>query len=256
MNSEVAAAPVVRKAVILAAGRGTRLAPMTDDLPKALIPVGGKPLIVHALDGLMEAGFADFMVVTGYRGDQVEFELGNGGGAGVDIRYVRQARLEGTAKAVALAREWIGSERFFVTWTDILVQRSNYLRVVRASRTAEAAIAVNFTDDPATGAAVYLDSPDGDGLVTRIVEKPARGTSTTNWNNAGLAVLGSSAWEHIERLAPSARGEYELPTALGTMAAAGLHIRAVPIQGPWFDVGTPEDLERAQASFASHRKGA
>lgn len=248
--------PAVLKAVILAAGRGTRLGRLTDDIPKALVDVGGKPLIVHALDGLMEAGLAEFMVVTGYRGDQVEYELGNGGGAGVEIRYARQRQLEGTARALALARDWLGRERFFVTWADILVPRPNYWRVIRASRTADAAIAVNFTDEPSSGAAVYVDSPDGDGLVTRIVEKPARGSSTTNWNNAGLAVLGASAWDYIDRLTPSPRGEYELPQAVASMVEAGMRVRAVPVEGQWFDVGTPKDLERARASLSRQPKEA
>ena len=248
--------PAIRKAVVLAAGRGTRLGALTDDIPKALVDVGGKPLIVHALDGLMEAGLAEFMVVTGYRGDQIEYELGNGGGAGVEIRYAQQHHLEGTARALALAREWLGSERFFVTWADVLVPRPNYWRVIRASRTADAAIAVNYTDDPYAGAAVYIDSADGDGLVTRIVEKPQRGSSTTNWNNAGLAVLGASAWDFIDRLTPSPRGEYELPQAVASMVEAGMRVRAVPVEGQWFDVGTPEDLERARASLLAEPKEA
>ena len=103
---------------------------------------------------------------------------------------------------------------------------------------------------------MYVDSDDGDGLVTRIVEKPPPGSSTTNWNNAGLAVLGASAWDYIDRLAPSPRGEYELPQAIAAMAADRLRVRAVPIVGEWFDIGTPADLERARSSFAAQPKEA
>jgi dTDP-glucose pyrophosphorylase len=85
--------------------------------------------------------------------------------------------------------------------------------------------------------------------VERLVEKPPRGTSTTRWNNAGLGVLGPSIWSYINALTPSARGEYELPQAIAALVATGGAIRAVPVKGIWFDIGTPDDLALARAQF-------
>ena len=237
---------MITKAVLLAAGRGSRLGALTEELPKPLLTVAGRPIIVHILDGLRRAGIEEITVVTGYLGEVLERELGNGEASGLLLRYVRQTELDGTARALALARDWLGDESFFAGWGDILVRPENYRRVVRAARLADAAIAVNEVDDPWAGAAVYADESN---VVQRIVEKPAQGTSTTHWNNAGLSVLGPSVWAEIDRLEPSARGEYELPQAVAALVASGARVVAVPVEGEWFDVGTAEDLERARAEF-------
>lgn len=237
---------MITKAVLLAAGRGSRLGALTADIPKPLLNVAGRPIIVHILDGLRRAGIEEITVVTGYLGDVLERELGNGEASGLRLRYARQERLEGTARAVELARDWVGGDQFFVGWGDILVRTENYRRVVRAARLADAAIAVNEVEDPWAGAAVYVDAAN---VVQRIVEKPAKGMSTTHWNNAGLSVLGPSIWQEIDRLEPSARGEYELPQAVAALVASGARVVAVPVEGEWFDVGTAEDLERARERF-------
>jgi UDP-N-acetylglucosamine diphosphorylase / glucose-1-phosphate thymidylyltransferase / UDP-N-acetylgalactosamine diphosphorylase / glucosamine-1-phosphate N-acetyltransferase / galactosamine-1-phosphate N-acetyltransferase len=236
----------IETAVLLAAGRGTRLGTLTDAIPKPLLEVGGRPIIVRIVEGLIRAGIRRFAVVTGYRAEQIEYELGNGAQAGVSMTYFRQAEPDGTARALALARPLLGEQQFFFGWGDILVRPENYRAVIKAGRLADAAIAVNEMDDLSAGGAVYLD---GAGLVTRLVEKPAPGTSATRWNNAGFGVLGPEAWPFIDALQPSPRGEYELPAAIDAMAEAGLRIRAVPIEGPWFDIGTPESLAAARAEF-------
>ena len=237
---------MITKAVLLAAGRGSRLGALTESQPKPLLSVAGRPIIVHILDGLRRAGIEEITVITGYLGDVLERELGNGEASGLSLRYLRQESLDGTARAVALARDWLGDEQFFAGWGDILVRPENYRRVIRAAGLADAAIAVNDVDDPWAGAAVYVDESN---MVQRIVEKPARGTSTTRWNNAGLSVLGPSIWAEIDRLQPSQRGEYELPQAVAALVAGGARVVAVPLEGEWFDVGTVEDLERARTEF-------
>lgn len=237
---------MITKAVLLAAGRGSRLGALTADTPKPLLAAAGRPIIVHILEGLRRAGIEEITVVTGYLGDVLERELGNGEASGLHLRYVRQTELDGTARALALARDWLGDERFFAGWGDILVRPENYRRVVRAAHLADAAIAVNEVDDPWAGAAVYLDDSN---VVQRIVEKPPKGTSTTRWNNAGLSVLGPAIWPEIDRLEVSERGEYELPRAVAALVVSGARVVAVPVEGEWFDIGTAEDLERARVGY-------
>jgi len=244
---------VIEKAVLLAAGRGTRLGALTANYPKPLLEVGGRPIIVHILDGLAQAGITDVTIVTGHFAQLLESEVGNGDQSGLRIRYVRQEKPEGTARALALARERMGDDQFFAGWGDILVRPKNYVRMVKAARFADIVIAVNEVDDPWAGAAVYVDEKM---RVVRIVEKPEPGSSTTRWNNAGFFILGPAIWPVIDRLGPSERGEYELPEAVASLVEARAEVRAAPVEGPWFDIGTPEDMERAREVFGSRRGGA
>ncbi len=239
---------MITRAVILAAGRGTRLGALTANYPKALLDVAGRPVIVRILDGLAAAGITDVCVITGHFASLVESELGNGGESGLRLAYVRQAHLEGTARALVLARDFTDGEKFVFALGDILVRPVNYRRVVKAAALATAVVGVNEVDDPFAGAAVYLD-PGDPSRVVRIVEKPPPGTSATRWNNAGFGVLGPEIWPAIEALRPSGRGEYEFTDAIAALVEAGERVVAVPVEGPWFDVGTSSDLERARAEF-------
>src|SRR3990172_4041884 len=238
----------VEQAVLLAAGRGTRLGDLTRDTPKPLLQVGGRPIIFRVIEGLAEAGVRDIIVVTGHLAEVLEPALGDGSRWGVALRCVRQERLHGGARATALAGPFLRDRPFFVGWGDVVVEGANYARVIGASRGTGAVIAVNEVDDPWAGAAVYVDEAM---RVLRMVEKPPKGTSKTHWNNAGLAVLPPAIWDEVDRLEPSARGEYELPQAVAAFVAAGHPVVAVPIEGPWFDIGTPENLAEARRYFGS-----
>ncbi|MGE3073619.1 MAG: nucleotidyltransferase family protein [Dehalococcoidia bacterium] len=237
----------VTQAVLLAAGRGTRLGALTDAFPKAMLEVGDQPIIHRIIGGLAEAGVTDLAIVTGHCAEVLEAGTGHGDRWGVRIRYVRQSTPEGTARALSLARPTLGSGPFFVGWGDILVEPANYAKVLDAAKDAAAVLAVNEVDDPYAGGAVYADA---NWRVSRIIEKPPRGTSTTHLNNAGLFVLPDSIWPFVEGLQPSTRGEFELPQAIAVFVAAGNLMTAVPITGPWFDVGTRENLAAARHYFA------
>lgn len=236
----------VTKAVLLAAGRGSRLGPLTDTFPKALLQVGGEPILHRIIDALAAAGVTDVAVVTGHAAAALERETGNGERWGVRLRYFRQEALDGTAAATSLAREDVGDAPFFVGWGDIVVAAGNYARVLDAGRETGSALAVNQVDDPFAGAAVYVNDR---GFVTRLVEKPPKGTAQTRWNNAGLAVLSPAIWPFIDGLQPSERGEFELPQAIASFVAASHRLKAVPIEGPWFDIGTLESLAAARGEF-------
>jgi dTDP-glucose pyrophosphorylase len=241
----------VIRAVLLAAGRGTRLGALTANTAKPMLEVGGKPILHRIVAGLAAGGIQEVMVVTGHSAESLEAATGDGSRWGVVIRYVRQHVPDGTARAVALARDFVGDEPFFAGWGDVVVEPGNYGPIINATAGADGAIAVNEVDDPATGAAVYVDSAM---RVTRIIEKPEPGTSTTRWNNAGMMVLPAAIWPHIESLPLSPRSEYELPQAVAALVAAGCELRAVPVLGPWFDIGTAENLAAARAHFGSSNR--
>jgi NDP-sugar pyrophosphorylase family protein len=245
------------QAVLLAAGRGTRMGSLTARCPKPLLTVAGRPLIEHIVSGFAAAGIRELVIVTGYLGEQIEDALADGSRLEVRITFRRQARAEGTAQALLLARDCLHGEPFAVSWGDILVQPEFYVTLCRRfrERPCDALLALNEVDDPWQGAAVYID---GDkqcgGRVTRIVEKPPRGSSTTPWNNAGIFVFDPILLDYAERLAPSLRGEYELPQAIAAMVDDGRAVFGVAIDGYWSDVGTPQDLTRAEVEFAKARR--
>ncbi|KAA0240882.1 nucleotidyltransferase family protein [bacterium] len=243
------------KALILAAGRGTRLGALTQSCPKPMLDLGGRPILEHIVSGIRDhAGIREFAVVTGYLAERITAHFGDGARLGVRIHFRHQPRQDGTGSAVHLARDLLGDAPFLLTWGDIVVSTPNYGGIVAAFQRAkcDAMLGLNWVEDPAAGAAVYLGNAS---RVTRIVEKPPPGTSSTRWNNAGFGVLGPAIWAEIERLAPSPRGEYELPRAIAALVASGANVRAVPVEGPWFDVGTPDDLAAARTAFANNPRG-
>lgn len=242
-------------AVLLAAGRGTRMGDATLRTPKPLLAVAGRPILEHILSGLRAAGIERAIVVTGYLGEQIEAAFGDGARLGMRIDYLRQERPEGTARAFVLAAPLLGADPFVLGWGDVLVYPEFYAEFLRAyrQRPCELQVAVNEVDDPWRGAAVHFRE---DGRVTAIEEKPPPGTAGTRWNNAGLFVGDRTLFDYARRLAPTHGGEYVLPVAMARMVCDGRFVRAVPIRGFWSDVGTPEDLLRAQGEFPAARGGA
>jgi len=245
----VTAVASMTTAVVLAAGRGTRMGALTAATPKPLLPVAGRPIIEHILGGFAAAGVRRAVVVTGHLGNAIERALGGGEHLGLQIVYCRQEHANGTARALLLAEPLIGVVPFALSWGDILVPRRFYGEFLRAfaQQPCDAQLAVNEVEDPWRGAAVYVDEA---WRVRRLEEKPRRGASTTRWNNAGILVLTPLAFDYARRVAPSARGEYELPQAIAQMVEDGRTVRAVAVRGPWSDVGTPEDLAAAHDLFA------
>jgi UDP-N-acetylglucosamine diphosphorylase / glucose-1-phosphate thymidylyltransferase / UDP-N-acetylgalactosamine diphosphorylase / glucosamine-1-phosphate N-acetyltransferase / galactosamine-1-phosphate N-acetyltransferase len=229
----------MRKAVILAAGRGTRLGSLTDDLPKPMLPLKGKPMLEHLLDRLRAAGFSEAFLVTGYRAEVIEEHFA---AYPMRIETARQTEINGTARAALLARDFVQGEDFFLTYGDILCEPADYAGMV-ARHTADGVIGCKWVDDPYQGAAVYAGD---DGRVTRMIEKPPIGTSTTHWNSAGLYCFNAAIFEEFARAPLSPRGEYEITTGIVQQLEQGQRLMLYGIAGAWRDVGRPEDYAAAQ----------
>jgi len=184
--------------------------------------------------------------VKEYLAAGVKVGLGVDGSASNDgsnlLAEVRQALL--------LARDAIRDEPFLLSWGDIVIEPGQYAALLDDYRRvpSDALLAVNATEDPWQGAAVYVDEH---WRVTSLVEKPPRGSSRTPWNNAGIFVFAPLVLDYAERLSPSARGEYELPQAIAAMIADGHDVRAYPVRGFWSDLGRPEDLAAAETALGN-----
>ena len=232
----------VAKAIVLAAGRGTRMGDLTEHLPKPMLPLAGKPMIEHILDRLRGAGIAQVLIVTGYRAETIEEHLRE---YPLAVTFMRQEKINGTATAALLGRDFAGSDSVLLTFGDILCEPGDYRGIsarLYETKAVAAAIGVKQVDDPWQGAAVY----ERDGVVSGIIEKPAPGTSTTHWNSAGLYAFRPSIFKHLADLKPSPRGEYELTSAVEALIAAGEIVLVYAMEGQWRDVGRPEDLAAAE----------
>src|SRR3954452_24860854 len=110
---------LVKKAVLLAAGKGTRMRELTNDLPKPMIPVRGQPILRHILDGLRAAGGTHFLIIVGYRADVVRDYFKDGSELGISVEYTTQVVQDGTGRVVELARDFAGAEPFILSYGDI-----------------------------------------------------------------------------------------------------------------------------------------
>ena len=234
---------VIERAVILAAGRGTRLGTLTQARPKPLLTVGGRPLIGHIADAIAATGIRSLVVITGYLAETVEEYLA--AHSPLPVSFIRQERRDGTAGAVRLARRALGDDPFLLSWGDIATDPDHYIQVMAAWRPGlAAAVGVNLVPDVSHLSAYVFDD---DLAITRIAEKPAT-PPPSFWNGTGILCMGPHLWDYID-VEPSVRNEFEMPAVLAALLESGHRVEAVPLGGPWFDIGTPESLASARAAF-------
>ena len=242
---------IVTKAVVLAAGRGTRMRDLTRTMPKPMVEVCGKPILAYILEGLRDAGVRKILIVIGYRKEVVVNHFGDGSAVGVDIVYKEQITQDGTGKVVELAKEFCGTDPFILSYGDILVDPSSYIPLTQPGE-ADLMLTVRRTDDTSKGGAVYLNERFE---VVDLREKQLPGATSTDWYNAGVYTFKSDIFSYVASLEKSPRGEYELTDAIRAMARDGKKVKAVEIKGYWVDVRDPEtlsELNRNPPSGPSH----
>ena len=224
------------KAVILAAGKGTRMGELTAHVPKPMKEVDGKPILQHIVEGLRDvAGVRDFFIVIGWCGHVITNHFGDGSAFGVRVSYGEQVVQDGTGKAPELAREWVGADRFLFTYGDILITPpTDYARLADAFR-EDGVIAVKDGEDLTKGGAVVLND---EGFMIDLVEKAAIAPKNAFYN-AGIYLLKPRIFEFTSRLQKSPRGEYEFTDALRACVAAGDKLRGVTLTSAWADVRDP-----------------
>ncbi|ELZ47208.1 nucleotidyl transferase [Halorubrum coriense DSM 10284] len=217
--------------VVLAAGRGTRMRPLTDRRPKPLLPVGDRSLLERVFETARDV-VDEFVVVTGYRGEAIREAIGESY-RDRPVHYVEQAEALGTAHAVAQA-EPVVDDDFLVLNGDVLADASLPRALAEAGAPAVAATEV---EDPR---AYGVFSVDGDGSLAGIVEKPA--DPPTNLANVGCYAFEPEVFEYIEDTPESERGEYEITTTIDRLLGDGRRIAVANYDGTWLDVGRPWEL--------------
>jgi len=240
----------IEKAVILAAGRGTRMRELTAELPKPMIDVRGKPVLQHIVEGLREAGIRDCLIVVGYRADAVQDFFGDGSRYNVAIQYKTQTVQDGTGRVVELAHDFVTGRPFILAYGDILVDPANYKRLVDLSNDVDAMLTVTRGEDVSKGGAVFVN--DRMELVD-LREKSDRWSGLSQdavpFYNAGLYAFRPSIFEFTAKLQRSPRGEYELTDAIRDLAQSGKKVKALELTGEWADVRDPEVLARLNSNM-------
>ena len=241
------------KAVILAAGKGTRMRELTNELPKPMLRVHGKPILEHIVAGLVGVGIRQFCIVTGWKAEVIEGHFGDGARLGVEIRYARQVVQDGTGKAPELAKEFVGTDTFLLTYGDILVKPETYRQMIDRFGTSSFSglLTVTQGEDVTQGGLNFFDEQF---CLQRLIEKPSAAqieqlraegwlkAGRPIWYNAGIYIFEPVLFDFTARLQKSPRGEYELTDAIIALVSAGHRIAGCEIVGRWVDVRDPEVL--------------
>ena len=240
----------ILKAVVLAAGEGRRLRPLTQTRPKHMIQVGGRPLLEHHLSSLRNAGIREVLLVVNYRADQIKRHFGDGSELGIKIEYAYQKEIRGTADAFALAENYVDGD-FLATYGDLLIT-PEVVKSALNQHSKDAAAATLTT--------VEVEHPERYAIVkviqnrvVEIIEKPPLESIESKQINAGIYIFSPEIFKAIKRTGKSPRGEQEITDSIRLLIKNGEKVIAtrVPREG-WLDVGRPWDLLDANMRVLKH----
>ncbi len=246
------------KAVVLAAGKGTRLRPLTEDKPKGMVKISGKPILTHCFDHLVSLGAEEFVVVVGYRKEDIISHFGDSYN-GVPITYSHQREQNGLAHALLTVEEHIHDD-FMLMLGDNIFQ-ANLGDVVKRQQEDRADAAFLVEEVPYDEASRYGVCDTNDyGEITEVIEKPD--SPPTNLVMTGFYTFSPAIFHACHLVQPSNRNEYEISEAIDLLIHSGRTIDAIRIDGWRMDIGYPEDqelaeqrLEKAQTETSQSQSG-
>ena len=227
------------RAVVMAGGQGSRLRPLTEELPKPMLPVGNKPLLQLIVEQLKQAGIRQVNVATHYKGDVIADHFKNGEAFGVDIRYVKEDQPLGTAGALSLLEEV--DEPLLVMNGDILT-RVDFRALLHFHREHKADLTVCVRQYELS---VPYGVIDTDGVnVKGISEKPV----VRQFINAGIYLLNPQ----VRKLIPNGQ-PYDIPELIEHLIKEQRTVVCFPIREYWLDIGKVDQYDQAKADIAAGR---
>ncbi|WP_435333076.1 UTP--glucose-1-phosphate uridylyltransferase AglF [Haloarchaeobius sp. TZWWS8] len=229
-------------AVVLAAGEGTRLRPLTENKPKGMVEVAGKPILTHCFEQLVELGAEKLVVVVGYRKQDIISHYGDEF-QGVPITYCHQREQNGLAHALLSTEEHVDDDFMLMLGDNVF--RANLADVVRRQREDRADAAFLVEEVPYEEASRYGVCVTNDyGEIIDVVEKPEEPPS--NLVMTGFYTFSPAIFHACKLVQPSNRGEYEISEAIDLLIESGRTIDAIALDGWRVDVGYPEDRDEAE----------
>jgi bifunctional UDP-N-acetylglucosamine pyrophosphorylase/glucosamine-1-phosphate N-acetyltransferase len=225
------------QAIIMAAGRGTRLQPLTDTTPKAMLPINGKPMLEIILGQLKTVGVTEVVIIVNYLKEHITKYFGSGSKIGMKITYVEQPELKGSADAIARAEPFITDKRFLVIACDSLFETHLLKRLLE--HTSPGVFTCTEVEDGRRYGILVTEGKK----VLRIIEKPEN--PPTNLANLSVYILPHEIFKACKEVKPGLKGEYWLPEAIQMLIDKGMHFE-YEICSHILDIGTPEQLAEAQ----------
>ena len=225
---------MITEALILAAGKGTRMWPLTENTPKPLLPLCGNSIIEQQILVLRKVGVTRINILIGHRMKEISDLLGDGKSYDVKINYIVQSEQKGTGHAVSLAENHIKGS-FFCLNGDTLIDEKNLKRLVVEKN--QMAMMVTTVDDGKNFGVVQSNN----GILSSIIEKGVSGKSSIN---AGIYLFNHKIFKSLKKIKKSIRGELELTDAL-----ISNEIYTIEYQGFWKDIGSPWDLLTANEAL-------
>jgi bifunctional UDP-N-acetylglucosamine pyrophosphorylase/glucosamine-1-phosphate N-acetyltransferase len=223
--------------VVLAAGEGKRMRPLTAKRPKVMLPLANQPMMEHLVLAIRDAGISDFIFIVGYGEREIRRHFGDGSAWGINITYATQRHQRGTADAVRTARDFV-SGPFLVMNGDMVLKKEDVVELIRMKPPC---MCISTTDHPGDFGVVLTDN----GLITALEEKSQQPKSNTI--NAGAYLFSIDIFDLIDEIHPSSRGELELTDALAHLIKER-QLKA-HLLSYWMDVGFPWDLLEANAAL-------
>ena len=239
------------QAVVLAAGKGTRLRPLTDDKPKGMVEIAGRPILEHCMDQLVDLGAEKLVVVVGYMKENIITYFGDEY-RGVPITYAHQREQKGLAHALLTTEDHVDDD-FMLMLGDNIFQ-ANLEDVVRRQREERADAAFLVEEVPWEEASRYGVCDTNDyGEIVEVIEKPD--DPPTNLVMTGFYTFTPAIFHACHLVQPSDRGEYEISDAVDLLIKSGRTIDAIGLDGWRIDVGYPEDRDEAERRLAESEGG-
>ena len=206
------------KAIILSAGEGSRMRPLTLTKPKTMLPVAGKPIIQYNIESLRNNGITDILLIVRYKEEMVRDYFGDGSDFGVNITYKTQKDFLGTANAISYGEDFI-EDSMIVLNGDIILDDEIINEIIKKYNymSPDTLMVLTEVEDPSAFGVVEID----DGNVKNIVEKPKKGEAPSNLVNTGIYIFNKDIFDKIKKTELSERGEYEITDSLSMQIEDG-----------------------------------
>jgi len=240
------------KCVILAAGEGSRLFPITENRPKPMLTIGGIPIIDRVIECLRKNKIKELIIIIGYKKDIIQDYLKDGSSFGINIQYVVQPNFLGTANALNLAKDHFEGDDFLEIYGDLFIRPKTIAKVLEEyHRTGEFVVGMTSVKNPENYGLVKTKGH----YITQIDEKPKGNTKSDNKINAGIYVFKNKIFDAIKSTKKSGRGEFEITDSINQLIENGEKIRTVLLNNEeWMDIGNPWDLLEANKRSLSEAK--